>query len=374
MRVNIPSDTELADLIEHRDPASVSIYLPTSPLPTDREGLQFRLRQRVIDALKQLEAAHVDAAARTAISDAHERLQGDREFWDSQARSLALFLSPDAVYAFQVANELPDLLAIGDRFDVGPLLRAVSFPQSAHVLTVTEQDVHLYSVGAEHRAQEVPLPDLPADASDVLVREPHGGGKDRIREEGTTGPRIERERYCTLIQEAVLPALAGSEDPLILCAASDLEPAYRVVNTYPGLLQEGISKHPNSQTPEDIDTHAREILDAMYARQLAEWRDRFNDLRSSGKAVSQLTEVARAATAGSVSELLFDLEATTLEGHVDDAGAITPADAPSVTTYGLIDELAARVIRSGGTVKAVRHADMPDDNPVAAILRYPPVP
>lgn len=373
MRVNIPSDTELADLIEHRDPASVTIYLPSSPLPVERERLQFALRQRAIEADAQLEAAGVAAEARRAIADAHEQIQGDREFWDSQARSLGLFLAPGVVHAFTVANDLPELLAVGDRFDVGPLLRAVSFPQRAHVLTITEQDAHLYEIGAEERIREVALPELPADASEVLRQEPHGGGKDRIREQGTTGPRIERERYCTIVQQAVLSALADAEDPLILCVANDLEPAYRAVNSYRGLLDTGIAQHPNSQTPADLERQAREILDALYARQLAEWREQFHDLRGSGKAVSQLTEVARAATAGSVSELLFDLEATTLEGHIDAAGAIAPASGTSPTTYGLLDEIASRVLRSGGTVKAVRKEDLPEDTPVAAILRYPPV-
>lgn len=374
MKVNIPSDAELADLIEHRDLASVTIYLPSSPVPVERESLQFQLRQLAIEADEKLKSAGVDADSRRAIAAAHEALQGDREFWDSQAHSLALFLSPQHTFAFTVANSLPKLLAIGDRFDVGPLIRAVSFPQRAHVLTLTESSVHLYELDAEQRATEVPLPELPKDLGDVLWRDPHGGSKDRIREEGATGPRIERERYCTLVQEEVLKVINGSGDPLILCASSDLEPAYRAVNKYSGLLEQGIAQHPNSQSAADLDRQARDILDAVYAQRLADWRAQFHDLRGAGRAVSQLTEVARAATAGSVSELLFDLDATTLEGHVDEAGAIAPAETRSATTYGLIDELAARVLRSGGTVKAVRREDLPDDNPVAAILRYAPVP
>ena len=74
-----------------------------------------------------------------------------------------------------------------------------------------------------------------------------------------------------------------------------------------------------------------------------------------------------------MSELCFDLESTALEGSIDDAGAIHPATGATHTTYGLIDELAVRVLRTGGTVRAVRKGDLPDDSPVAAILRYPPV-
>ncbi len=36
-----------------------------------------------------------------------------------------------------------------------------------------------------------------------------------------------------------------------------------------------------------------------------------------------------------------------------------------------IDEIAARVLRSGGRVRAVRSTDLPDGAPVAAVLRFP---
>jgi hypothetical protein len=41
-------------------------------------------------------------------------------------------------------------------------------------------------------------------------------------------------------------------------------------------------------------------------------------------------------------------------------------------TYGIVDEIARRVLLAGGRVLAVRAADMPGEGPVAAILRYAP--
>lgn len=373
MKVNIPSDSELADLIEHRDPASVTVYLPSSPVPAERERLQLALRQHAKTAEDALEAAGIDGHNRRAIADSFDRLQTDREFWDSQARSLALFLSPSGTHAFHVANDLPEHLSVGDRFDVGPLLRSVSFTNEGFVLTITQSSAHLYELRADRGATEVPLADLPEDASEVLRQEPHGGQADRVSDTGALGPKIQQRKYCSVIQDAVLPHLGDDHIPLILCATDDLEPAYREVNTYRHLAQAGIPQHPDSLTPKELDQEARAILDALYAEQLAGWKERFENLRGEGTAVSQLTEVARAATAGAVSELCFDLESTALEGTIDDAGAIHPATDATHTTYGLIDELAVRVLRTGGTVRAVRKGDLPDDSPVAAILRYPPV-
>lgn len=196
------------------------------------------------------------------------------------------------------------------------------------------------------------------------------GRLDQRRAEGATGQRIEQQRYSRLVQDAVLRQIGGSTLPMILAASRDLEPAYRVVNTYSGLLELGIDAHPESLTTDDLEARARAILDEHYAQELADWRERFGTQRSNGLATSQLNEVARAATSSAVEELLFDMDST-LEGSVDEVGVVHSVAEPGPTSYGVVDEIAVRVLRSGGTVKAVRSGDLPDDTPVAAMLRYP---
>ena len=40
------------------------------------------------------------------------------------------------------------------------------------------------------------------------------------------------------------------------------------------------------------------------------------------------------------------------------------------SNYGVVDEIASRVIRSGGRILGVRRADIPGGKSLAAILRY----
>ncbi|MGK0721086.1 hypothetical protein [Leucobacter sp. W1478] len=373
MKVTIPNDTELAELIEHRNPASVTIYLPSSPRPTETEHVQLALRNAAASADAELASADADKASRRSIAGALDALQTDREFWESQAHSVAIFACPERVRVFHTANRLVDLVAVGDRFDVGPLLRSRSFPGEGYVLTVSQGSVHLYELRADQRATEVDIDTLPDDLSEVLRQEPHGGQADRISDTGALGPKIQQKKYCSLIQESILPLLGDTNVPLILCATDDLDTAYRAINSYQGLVDGGIAAHPDSLSATDLDREARSILDALYADEMVEWKERFENLRGEGKAVSQLTEVARAATAGAVSELLFDMDDTSTEGTIDEAGAIDFASERGPATVGLLGEMAARVLRSGGKVLAVRKEDLPDDSPVAAILRYPPV-
>lgn len=45
-------------------------------------------------------------------------------------------------------------------------------------------------------------------------------------------------------------------------------------------------------------------------------------------------------------------------------------EADDAIDYGVIDEIARRVLLSGGNVLAVRADDIPDGGPAAGILRY----
>jgi hypothetical protein len=56
---------------------------------------------------------------------------------------------------------------------------------------------------------------------------------------------------------------------------------------------------------------------------------------------------------------------------VDDTdGTVTFAKSANARDYGVVDEIASRVIGSGGRILGVRKADIPGGKSLAAILRY----
>lgn len=385
MGIDIPSSDELAELTRHRHPGSVSLYIASAPagggnsraaIVHDSEAARVALRSAVNDALDDLEKLGISHGEREGMGRAVRALEGNREFWGTPGRSIAVFLSPDddpesGPRAFRLMNELPAHTAVGDRFDIGPLVRATTFAHAGWVLALTAGDVRLVRLESDAGHREVELATLPEDASELLERADHDGRLDRHRADGTVTENVARRRYAQAVQDAVLAEIGDDDAPLVLAAASELEPAYREISTHRRLLEQGIDANPAGLSIDDLVQRGRAVLDAHYAERLATWREEFGNLRANGRASSQLSDVARAATAGLVSSLLFDLESTE-EGHIDEAGALTLAPEPGPTTYGLVDEIAARVLRTGGDVKAVRRAELPDDSPVAAIFRAAP--
>jgi hypothetical protein len=90
-----------------------------------------------------------------------------------------------------------------------------------------------------------------------------------------------------------------------------------------------------------------------------------------GRASDDLAAIARAATYGAVDTAFVDIDET-VPGFVDDAdGALTLDDSSDAVNYGVVDEIARRVLLARGRVLAVRRADIPGEGPAAAILRYP---
>ncbi len=377
MNIDTIAESDLAQLTKHRHPGSISLYIASSgsgagggraAIVHDTEAARLALRSAATEALAELDKIGVDRTDRDRMSAAIQAFDSDRDFWGTQARTIAIFSSPEKTQAFRLRNELPQRTTVGDRFDVGPLVRATTFAHSGYVLAITEDDVRLLLLESDASSRKVELTTLPEDAAEALETSVTTGRFNRHSADGTLGPKVEQRRYCSIVQDAVLEVIVSPTAPLVLAAAADLEPAYREVNTHRGLLEKGIDANPTSLSAEDLESRGRAVLDGHYSTELAEWREKFGSLKANGRASSELSEVARAASTGQVDTLLFDLESNG-EGSIDDAGVITVADEAGPTTYGLLDEVAARVLRTGGTVKAVRRADLPDDTPLAATFR-----
>ncbi|NLT25270.1 MAG: hypothetical protein GXX90_01235 [Microbacteriaceae bacterium] len=378
MSIDVVAHEDLVRLTKHRHPASISLYVASPQVGNgaargavahDTETARAKLRAAADEARAQLKELGVAASESQRIGELLAELVGDRDFWGTSARSIAVFASPDGLDAYRLRNELPSHSAVGDRYDTGPLLRATTFPHDGYVLALTEGDVRLVALESDATHRRVPLDELPDDAADVLDVEKHGGGQlDRKRADGTLGPKVEQRRYASIVRDAVLAAIGDDERPIVLAASEDLAPAYREVSGADELLDESIGANPASFDDAELAKRGREVLERHYDAVLAEWRERFRAQQAVHRATSDFDEVARHATAGQIDSLVYDLEHRQ-EGAIDEFGEVTVAESDGPGTYALVDEIAARVLTTGGTVIAVRGDEVPGRSPVAAILR-----
>jgi hypothetical protein len=357
LHIDIPTQAQISALLDARADACVSIYLPTGPLPQDADAARIELKNLGSEALRQLDG---NAAIEEHLADLHD----DEAFWAYQATSLAVFVTADSLRTFRLPNRLTAMVEVSDRFHLKPLLRSVTFPQAALVLALAQGSVRVIEVAGDMPASELTIADLPSDLASTLSERPH-----LRRFQSGDGDKVRMRQYARQVDRAMRPLLG--ELPLILAAAEPLDSIYRSVHGSANLLAEGIAGNPEGKSAAELAAAARPVLDSLYATELGEVRRRFERRVSEGRGATDLTDVARAATFGAIDTLMTDID-DVVPGYVDaDSGAITLEGDDDAANYGVVDEIARRVLSSGGRVLALRRDDIPSDGSVAAILRYP---
>jgi hypothetical protein len=369
LHTDIPDRSQVGRLLAHRSPCSVSIYIATDPLsPGDAERIEFK--NLAAEALQELRQTGVRSGDLAPLEEETADLIDDEVFWRYQARSLAVFATPASLVTFRLANRLRSNVEVSDRFFVKPLLRSVTFPQVALVLALAQGSVRVVEVTADAGPWEVRVDDLPTDVASAVRQASIADRSPSGRIQGSEGQKVRMRQYARSIERALRPILAGEDVPLILACTEPMDSIYRSVNSYPHLAGTTLPGNPEAATNAELAARARTVLDELHASEMAEILELWELRRGQGRTLTDVADVARAATFGAVDTALVDIDATLPGAIEDDTGAVTFAPG-SATTYGVVDEIARRVWLNGGRVLAVREDEVPGRQGVAAILRYP---
>lgn len=355
LHTDIPTRAEIGRLLAPASHHRVSIYLPTHRVTQETAQDRLVLRDLTRQAVEQLHAA---GASGDEVAEIEGNLlhlvEDDDEFWVDQADSLAIFASPDRFETHRLPNHLTAMVEVSDRFHIKPLLRAVTFPHAAWILAVAQGSVRLLELGPTGTPEEVRVEGLPRDAWE------------------SSGNKVHRAReaaFARKVDTALRSVLTGSSLPLILAASQPMAALYRSVNTYPHLVTEREHGNPETASDAELGEAARAILDGVYADQLNQIAADFDQRRSQGRTAVDISDLARLATLGAIDTVMVDIDAS-VPGTIDEAGAVTFDDTDDADNYGLLDEIARRVLLAGGEVLALRADDIPDGGPAAGILRF----
>ena len=375
LHTDIPTRDDVDTLATVRQHPCISVYLSTTPLPQDADKARVELKNCLSEAVQQLRDANTDKGVIEAVQETLGDLVEDSDFWRSLSYSLAIFATPTSVRTFRLPNRLSGALEVSDRFYLKPLLRTVTFPQSGFVLALAQNSVRLLEISPEGPVYAVPVPGLPSDvASSVGLASISGRSQDghsmNGRIQGNEGQKVRMRQYARAIDRALRPVLSGLDLPLVLAAAEPLAGIYRSVNSYPNLTEGIIAGNPEETPDEELGRAARGILDQLYAAELDTLKDRMASRAAHGRAVTDLSDVARAATYGAVETLFVDIDRS-VPGVVDEqTGAITLSDTEDAVTYGVVDEILRRSLLSGAEIFAVRADDIPGGGAAAAAVRF----
>jgi hypothetical protein len=238
------------------------------------------------------------------------------------------------------------------------------------VLALADGGVRLIEVSADLPAVRVNLADLPSDAASAVGKASINDRSPSGRLVGSEGKNVRLRQYARQVERALRERLAGHGIPLVLAADPGLGAIYRSVNSYPHLADVGIACSPEHLSEAELAQACRAVLDDLNQERVAAWWERYNARGNAGRASTDVAQVARAATFGAVQSLMVDMDRV-MNGRIDETdGRIDAVKTAGADSYGVLDEIARRVLLSGGEVLAVRQETLPEGAAVAAILRY----
>ena len=344
-----------ADLLELGAPRvdALSIYLPTEPTPAGRDRAFTAAKSAVDEAIRALRSAGGSHAQQESLREQWNVVAEDKELWGQLANSLVIFMAPGFVDEYVLPNTFERHSFFGGRFDLGPLVRAVTTPQQAFALTLSSNGWNLWHATESSRAAEFPMAGEHAvDVADATNRTSARGRQLLRRLGGDEGQKVLLDRYAQVVAGAVRDELARvdptSEVPLFVFANEPLA-SMVVAHGLPGDVV-GVRGAADELRPDQIDQAIRERIGEITKRRLSETADQIGDGFAAGLASTDVAQVARAAALGAVRTLFYTFNDDVLGVLDDETGAI------SFDPNGedLLVAIALLVLANGGEVHAVR--------------------
>lgn len=382
---------ELKTLIENPSGPCISVYMPMQTAGPEIRQNPIRFKNLMREAEARLDAMGVDhQEAMEWLKQAHELDKS--EFWEHQDQGLAIFISKDVFRYYSLPSEFQELVVVSDHFHLKPLLHLINNDGQFYILALSQNDVRLLEA-TRSSVKQVELENLPKSKADALqYDETAKDGQNRIATSkgGTSNPfqqpgsfhgqgspdsddvKQDILQYFHIIDGALHDFLRNKKAPLVLAGVEYLFPIYREANTYPHLVEEGITGNPEILKPEELHAQAWPIVEPIFKQSQEEATGYYKEVAGSdtARASHDIKEIVSAAYYQRVDSLIvavgkqqwghFDPDTMTVELHPE----------PQPDDQDMLDFAAIHTLLNGGTVYAVEPEKVPDEAPVAAIFRY----
>ena len=381
---------DLRTLIGKQDGLCVSIYMPTHRMGREVQQDPIRLKNLLGKVQDRVVAGGACAPEARELLEPAEMLLHDGLFWQHQSDGLALFVSPEMFKHYCLPFDFEELVVITDRFHIKPLLPLLSGDGRFYVLALSQNEVRLLQ-GTRYSVSEVDLEDVPESLTEALryndpekrlqfhtgTRTPGGKGERPAIFHGhgvasADDPKDYILRYFHQVAGGLRDLLRDGEAPLVLAGVDYLLPIYKEANSYPHLVDEGIEGSPEEMSAAELHGQAWAIVHPLFLSAQQEAAAQYRQLAGtgSGQASRNLEEVVPAAYHGRV-ETLFVAVGLQQWGAFDPAtNAVHLHERAEPGDEDLLDLAAVHTLLNRGTVYAIEPEKVPDEAPLAAVLRY----
>jgi hypothetical protein len=376
--VDVLSRDDLELLVRQPRSPCVSLYMPAHRSGPETQQDPVRLKNLIRRAEERLVAAEIRHPDASEVLQPARELIEDEAFWRHQSEGLALFLRAGWSRWYRLPLSFEEMIVVSDRFHISALLPLLTGDGRFFVLALSENEARLLD-GTRSAVHVVNVPGMPAGVRDALRYDDpqrevgshaaeRGGPGARVVVHGQgIGAEVQKERlgrYLHAVDGAVRRSLREQQAPLVLAGVGYVRAMYRDINTYPHLLEAGITGSPDRTSTEELHTRAWAVVEPLFARDRNGAAAAYREALGTGRASANLEDVLTAAEAGRIDVLFVPTgaHANAEVSNGDDGQELGGGDP--------IEQAVVGTILNAGTVYAVPDHEMPDRAPVAAIFRY----
>lgn len=389
-RIALPTRADAERLCQFEEEWCVSMYLPIRDGWGDLAQNAIRIKNLTRAADERLQSVGVEPDGRRRLLDPVRDVLLTGRSRIVPAGGMAIFLVSGSVMPYHLADSAGELLHVGHRFHVRPVLDAAADDRHCIVLALGLGGVRLYECDM-HSIQDVDLPSVPASLRDSLrfdVFEEHrqfhtgsarrGAGRGaavQIHGQGGSSDRSNAKKkileYFRQVASGIMVELAGRMDPLVLVGLPHLVGLYREANHYPFLADDVVLTDPETLDPGALRDRVVGVLAPGLRARRDELLEQFGTLKSMspGRTAAAIDDILSAASAGRV-ETLIAARGRRAWGRYGGADRTEVHSDRQVGDEDLVDRAAWLTIRHGGDYRPVEPDMVPGGGPAAALLRY----
>jgi len=378
---------DLEQLMQHGgDYPCISIYMPTQKGREKAKENITRFKSLVKKAEEQLEPLGIGPEERKKIMEPARKLISENIYWASQSEGFVFFTANNFHRHYRLPLPFEEMAIVRYSFHLKPLFEFFSADDQFYMLALSQKQVRLI-YGNRSTAEEVDLSEIMKKLDTEFGEidfEPdlqfHTGAPDStgtrnaiFHGHGGTIDGFQKERllnYLRFIDREVQGQVEEKNAPLILACVDYLAPLYREISKHPAVFGETIKGNPENVSTYDLHQKAWQIIHPYFKEKQEEVKNRYLELKGTGKTSNSILEILPAAYHGRISEL-FVVPGIQQWGYYNPETEEVILSEESQAGYeDLIDLAAVKSFANNGSIYTLNKSEMPDTSPVAAIFRW----
>ncbi|MEX2404692.1 MAG: hypothetical protein WD625_11200 [Balneolales bacterium] len=381
--MDILSTEELSELVEKRNPHSLSLYMPSHK--TGEGMMQDPIR--IKNLLKQAESSLREKGVRHVhdFLEPIEAKMNDQQFMQHMNDGLAVFRTPEMTRFYRLPINFEELVIVNERLHIKPLLPLFSENGKFYTLALSQKKVRLFH-GTRNTITELEIKDVPLNFQEYLKLNEYEKSQQfhtetaRTPGEGTRaavffGHEADNEikeqigHWFREIDRVVAPSLNGG--PLLVYGVEYLHPIYHKVNNYNALLDKiKVTGNPDALKPREIHNKAWQAMEPYFAKAREQDVDRFQELAGTGKTASTINDAVAAAAHGRVDVLFVPRNGHYWGVYNPEEARVKKMERGENGSEDLIDLAAVYTVVNSGKVYTVDQDKIPGEGEIAGVFRY----